>query len=750
MIRSLLIALVVLVAVVAIGVLTLARGWLGRHEGPGEMALAARPSELVAARVEQQRGAAMGSGVAEPKQIVFGDFHVHTTFSFDAFIASLPVSGGEGARPPADACDFARFCSALDFWSINDHAEGMTPVQWSETVESIRQCNAVAGSGPSPDTVAFLGWEWSQIGFLPDDHFGHKNVVLRHTDPALIPARPIGSMSPFARGATGPPPLAGRLFLGSFGGQRGRDFVRLMLESRAVPSCPSGVAVRDLPPDCRELVATPAELFAKLDEWGHESIVIPHGNAWGLYTPAGSSWDKQLAGHDRERETMIEIYSGHGNSEEYRDFRAVVRDAEGASRCPEPSPDYLPSCWRAGEIIEQRCLEAGLGAEECAQRAATARQNYVDALLAGQKTVPGATIYDWLDAGQCRDCYQPALNLRPLSSAQYMLALRRFDEQGRPLRFRMAFMGSSDNHTARGGTGFKELGRGRMTDTRGYRDEPGQGAGFRSAETRDPSLESVPFDPRTSQQRGLALFDFERVGSYMVTGGLIAAHAEGRDRDAIWAALERREVYATSGPRILLWFDLLNRDQSMGSSTELSETPHFAVRAIGSLEQQPGCPDHVRAALGEERMQQLCLTECYNPSDTRRRITRIEVVRIRPQVRRDEPVGPLIEDPWRVFECPAASDGCSITFDDAEFATTARDAVYYVRAIEEPAPAINAGGLRCTYDSEGRCVRIDPCGAQKPFEDDCLAPSEPRAWSSPIFVDWAGTAENDGQAAAAE
>ena len=140
-----------------------------------------------------RRGRAIG--VAHPKQVLFGDLHVHTTFSFDAFTFSLPMLGGEGAHPPADACDFARYCSSLDFWSINDHDFSITPRHWRETVDSIRQCNEVAGDPANPDMVAYLGWEWTQVGTTPEKHYGHKNVVLEHLDDARIPARPISALA---------------------------------------------------------------------------------------------------------------------------------------------------------------------------------------------------------------------------------------------------------------------------------------------------------------------------------------------------------------------------------------------------------------------------------------------------------------------------------------------------------------------------------------------------------------------------
>ena len=72
--------------------------------------------------------------------------------------------------------------------------------------------------------------------------------------------------------------------------------------------------------------------------------------------------------------------SGHGNSEEYRSWREFERDADGAKVCPAPTPDYLPCCWRAGEIMAERCGD--LPADECEARVQRARQLALDKLTA--------------------------------------------------------------------------------------------------------------------------------------------------------------------------------------------------------------------------------------------------------------------------------------------------------------------------------------------------------------------------------
>ena len=711
-------------------------GWVGEDQHAGSPQSPAIPEELVERRETAQEVAAEKVGVEDPKQILFGDLHVHTTFSFDAFTMSLPMTGGDGAHPVADACDFARHCAGLDFWSINDHAITLTPRRWSETLESIRQCNAVAGDTENPDLVTYLGWEWTQVGTRPENHWGHKNVILRDLEDDQIPSRPISAGAPPEVGnpadSTPNPILTGGYAVYEMN-RGGPEFIKYMAETLGLEDCPQGLPVRDIPMDCRETAPTPADLFAKLEDWDKEVLVIPHGTSWGFYTPLGSSWDKQLTDeqHDPRWQRIVEVFSGHGNSEEFRPFKEVRQDEQGNWTCPAPNENYIPSCWRAGQIIQQRCVAEGVSAGECAERAAEARQNFVDtAFNGGFWTVPGTTLKDWQDAGQCRDCFQPAFNYRPKSSVQYMMSLGRPDQEND--QFRFGFIAASDNHSARPGTGYKEFSRKEFTEARfgNFRDTQ-----IARYDTREPAARSERVELE-SIVTPFANFETERQASFFLNGGLAAVHSAGRDRKAIWDAMQRREVYGTSGPRILLWFDLLNGPKGeapMGSDVELSQNPEFRVRAVGSFEQKAGCPIESRDAMNEARIARLCQGECYHPSDVRRPITRLEIIRIRPQTDAGEDVTHLIEDPWKVFQCANSGDGCTATFTDPEFVGSGRQALYYARAIEAPSLAVDADPLGCTRDGKGACVDVSPC-FDKPWDDDCLSETEERAWSSPIFV----------------
>ncbi len=693
--------------VVALSALLAGFYWnAGRSDWPRAGEIATRP------RPASPPGAAAGSEAESGagKQILFGDLHVHTSYSTDAMVQGLPLLGGEGVHPPADACDFARFCSALDFWSINDHAESLTASEWETTKAVVRACNDVAGDPDDPDLVSFLGWEWSQGGLTPETHFGHKNVVLLGTADDEIPARPIAANA------------AGNVVWGLLGlGMSLRDLDRwdeyadlhrATLDTFARETCAEEVDVRDLPPGCHEVAETPDVLFEKLDQWGHRALVIPHGMAWGITNPKANDLAMQLRGamHDPDRQRLLEIYSGHGNSEIWADLPDAHVDEKMRLVCPEPTERFEPCCWRAGEIVRARCVEPE--SRECQYQVDEARKRGagVGPLLPPTGAVLHSTIEDFGECGQLRGAFLPAFDYRPRGSAQYALATTRFDGEADRRSFRFGFLASSDNHRARGGSGYKEFGRTAMTD----------GASMGS-DWRD-----------------------RRAASFYYTGGLVAVHAPARDRESIFEALERREVYGTSGDRILLWFDLLGPDGErapMGSEVASATDPAFEVRAVGAFEQTPGCPETVTERLTPERLQRLCLGECYNPGETRRAITRIEVVRIRPQVEPGERIGALIEDPWKVLPCPGDPSGCRVTFDDPDFVGARREIVYYVRAIQEPTPAVNGDPLECVRDDEGRCLEATVCpggGAEGPPVDDCLADVEERAWSSPIFVSPAG------------
>ena len=311
-----------------------------------------------------------------------------------------------------------------------------------------------------------------------------------------------------------------------------------------------------------------------------------------------------------------------------------------------------------------------------------------------------------------------------------MLSRGSFEDGDTPRHSTLGFVASSDNHTARPGTGYKEYERRKMTEARGPVDEDWHRIVFGMPDRTQMSV-ALTKEKLQSIRPFLRLF-LERQASFFLTGGLVAVHAPERSRDAIWNALTRREVYGTSGDRILLWFDLLDGEQRlpMGSALDFDGTPKFRVRAAGAFEQLPGCPESVGDALGPELIERLCAGECYHPSDRRRAITRIEVVRIGRQMSEDEDVAHLIEDPWLTLPCPEGEEVCEVEFEDPWFISAEREMVYYVRAIQEPTLAVNAENVRCEGDECRPCYgdyRVS-------FDDDCLSSTEERAWSSPIYL----------------
>ena len=102
----------------------------------------------------------------------------------------------------------------------------------------------------------------------------------------------------------------------------------------------------------------------------------------------------------------------------------------------------------------------------------------------------------------------------------------------------LGLIGSTDNHKARAGAGYKEFARKSMGDSWGAKDNL------------------------------TWILPPERGASFYSTGGLVAVHADTLERNNIYDSLYEREVYATSGERILLWFDLIQDEKEIPMGSE--------------------------------------------------------------------------------------------------------------------------------------------------------------------------------------
>ncbi|MBT5071361.1 MAG: DUF3604 domain-containing protein, partial [Porticoccaceae bacterium] len=258
------------------------KAWEDSPLTPAKITESRLPASVVQDRIQSQ----IVGGVTS-KQILFGDTHVHTTNSADAFMYSLPMMhGASGAYPPAFACDYARYISQLDFYFLTDHAESFTLSQWQDGMDSVRQCNRTAGDPMNPDIVAFLGFEWTQVGTVAENHYGHHNVLFKDDDPNKLPSHPIASVG------VGVATIAARSNDGKQSSilgvldPRHQDYYasyNTWVENMAgTPICDPTLPSPSLPANCYESAATPGELFKKLDQWGFDTIVAPHGTSWGF------------------------------------------------------------------------------------------------------------------------------------------------------------------------------------------------------------------------------------------------------------------------------------------------------------------------------------------------------------------------------------------------------------------------------------------------------------------------------------
>lgn len=692
-------------------------------DGDGEAAGEASEEEIYQAG--RSTCELIGPVPEEPAEtILFGDLHSHSDNSLDAVAINLPILDGR-AHGPTDNCNFARYCAQLDFWSLIDHAEEQLAYHWEENIEAIRSCNnRFGGYTHEPDLISYLGWEWTQSADTPEEDFGHHNVVLKHTCTEEIPLRPFASPTSFAGIDTEMIGLYADLVSDADPDNEDlyRSFYDWVVAFTEKPMCDPDTDTLYLPHDCHEVALSTAELYHLFDRWDIEALAIPHGTVWGSHHPQLTSWSTFFSDQYRSLtySPVVEIYSGHGNSEEYRAWRHAEKDADGNLVCPDPTDDFEPCCWRAGEIIRSRDedCQADPQGDACREAVEQAKADYLAMGKKGLKSIKNAGADDWLDCGQCRDCFQSALSPRPERSVQAALAMSNFDDPDNPWRYIFGMIGSTDSHRAGPGAGYREY--------------------WRMADCYGPASEEVEF--LVKQAASFISPDIERRNSFDYAGGLVAVHSQGRSRNAVWEALINRRVYATSGERIELWFDLVNAPEEgtkmMGSVVTMAETPSFEVRAVGSYKQNPGCPEWVVDEMGSDFVETMCFGECYNPTDERYRIMRIEVVKVTPQISEDEELAPLIQDPFLVLPCgEEGRTQCRVTFEDEEYLAGSRPASYYVRAIMEPTLQVNADTLRCERDTEGNCIRMNVCDSSYTGEDDdCLAMDEERAWSSPIFL----------------
>jgi hypothetical protein len=140
------------------------------------------------------------------RSVFFGDLHVHTSYSLDAYQfqtrtdpAGAYSFGRGGPIPLAPAGTVARTATLprpLDFMAVTDHAEyfGITPPSGGSAATAWQREQLAAEEAydrsPSCSFTTFIAYEWSGAT-VPGNEWLHRNVIFRNSH---VPALPISAI----------------------------------------------------------------------------------------------------------------------------------------------------------------------------------------------------------------------------------------------------------------------------------------------------------------------------------------------------------------------------------------------------------------------------------------------------------------------------------------------------------------------------------------------------------------------------
>ena len=544
--------------------------------------------------------------IAGQKQVFWGDLHVHSGYSLDAWGFGTTTS-------PRQAYEFARGAPLqlptgqevqlqrpLDFMAVTDHAE------WFNLMYACT--DPLASEHPYCDVLT-----------EKNNPLEGLDVFRNYVVPTITKAEPVPTLL-----CQEQPQLCRSAHQSQW--QRVQDQTNaandpcsftsfVAYEWSATPDFSHNhrnliFANENTTPDAIDYMRypTPQKLWAQLEkqclpEQGCDVIAIPHNSNMG----DGKSFDVETESPSElalrsKYETLIEIHQEKGNSECLPAFGHTDEDCSFEISLTKSSSPATPKDYDKAEWERMR-------------------GGYVRRLLL-------RGLYGYKQSGK---------------------------EQLNPLQ--LGIIGSTDNHAATGG----------FVD-----EETWPGTVFGSG-------------------------DFERTMSRVAwnPGGLVAVWAEENTRQSVFAALKRREVYATSGPRMRVRLNasaaLLSCDSDAGG-----EAGGTTVAMGGELSELAGQGIHLRIQAQAD----------HTP------IAKIEV--IKGWIEGNE----LKESVTQVWSNKAgASDVCTLWQDT----TVAADspAFWYARVLETPSPRWSA--FHC--QREGRCDDF-PGAAQWVNE---------RAWTSPVW-----------------